>query len=144
MNAMTPEEETRFREANRRLPHATILRLVTTPDERSSELSQFCDRLAVLLPRVSISREARPGPGHPFLLLPNGVRYQGIPKGNEVQPFIDALAGTIPPLPAAFRERLNAVACPADLGLYVIPHCTYCPQVVRRLMPAEGTHRRSA
>jgi glutaredoxin len=63
------------------------------------------------------------------------VRYQGIPKGNEVQPFIDALAGTIPPLPAPLRERLNAAACPAALDLYVTPQCAYCPQVVRRLMP---------
>ncbi len=132
---MTPKEETQFRDASRGVPHDTILRLVTTADERSSEMAQFCKRLAVLIPQVSIAHEDRPGPEHPFILLPNGVRYQGIPKGNEVQPFVDALAGTIPPLSDPLRERLNAAACPAALDLYVIPHCTYCPQVIRRLMP---------
>ena len=132
---MTPKEETQFRDASRGVPHDTILRMVTTADERTSEMVQFCERLAVLIPQVSISREDRRGPEQPFLLLPSGVRYQGIPKGNEVQPFVDALAGTIPPLPDPFRERLKAAACPAALDLYVTPHCTYCPQVVRRLMP---------
>jgi hypothetical protein len=132
---MTPKDETQFRQAGRTVPHGTILKSVTTPDERSAELSRFCEQLALLIPQVSVSREDGPGPGHPFLLLPNGVRYQGIPLGNEVQPFIDALAGSIPPLPDPLRERLLALACPAALDLYVTPHCTYCPQAVRRLMP---------
>lgn len=132
---MTPKEETQFRDAGRGLPRGIILKLATTSDERSPQLAQFCDRLALLVPQVFIGREDRPGPEHPFLLLPNGVRYHGIPQGNEVQPFIDALAGTIPPLSDPLRERLTAAACPAALDLYVTPHCTYCPQVVRRLMP---------
>jgi glutaredoxin len=132
---MTPKEETQFRNAGRGLPHGLILRLVTTSDERSSQLAQFCERLAALVPQISIAREDRPGPEHPFLLLANGVRYQGIPKGNELPPFVDALAGEIPPLSGPLRERLNAAVCPAALDLYVTPHCTYCPQVVRKLMP---------
>jgi len=132
---MTPNEETQFREASGGVPQGTILRVVTTADERGSEVARFCERLAVLIPQVSVAREERPGPKPPFILLPNGVRYQGIPKGNEVQPFVDALAGTIPPLADPLRECLNALAYSAALDLYVTPHCTYCPQVVRRLMP---------
>lgn len=132
---MTPEEENLFREASRELLHGTVLRLVTTSDARSLQLAQFCEQLAVLIPQVSIAREDRPEPEHPLLLLPNGVRYQGIPQGNEVQAFIDALAGRIPPPPEPLRERLQALAYPAALDLYVAPYCTYCLQVVRRLVP---------
>ena len=138
---MIPNEETQFREASRKLPNGTVLRLVTTPDERGSEMARFCERLAVLVPQLSIAREDRSEAEHAFILLPNGVRYQGIPKGNEVQPFVDALAGTMPPLPDPLRERLNAAACPAALDLYVTPQCAYCPQVVRRLVPLASTSR---
>lgn len=138
---MTPNEETQFREAGRGLPHGTILRLMLTPDVRGAEMAQFCERLAVLIPQVSIAREDPSGPEPASMLLPNGVRYQGIPKGNEVRPFVDALAGTIPPLPDSLRERLIAAVCPAALDLYVTPHCTYCPQVVRRLVPLAAAGR---
>jgi glutaredoxin len=139
---MTPNEETQFQEAGRRLPHGALLRVLITSDVRGSEMAQFCERLAVLIPQLSVGREDRPGPEPASILLPNGVRYQGIPKGNEVQPFVDALAGTIPPLPDPLRGRLNGVACPAALELYVAPQCTYCAQAIRRFVPLALASRR--
>jgi glutaredoxin len=138
---MTPKEEVQFREAGRGVPHGTILKLVATPDQRSAELSRFCEDLAMLIPQVLISQEDGQGQEHPQLLLPNGVRYQGIPQGNEVRLFVEALAGTIPPLSDPLRERLKAVAYPSALDLYIAPQCTYCPQVVRRLVPLASASR---
>ncbi|MGE5259085.1 MAG: thioredoxin family protein [Hyphomicrobiales bacterium] len=138
---MTPIEEAQFRAAGRGVPHGTILKLVATPDESSVELSRFCESLAILIPQISISREAGQGQEHPLLLLPDGLRYQGIPQGNEVRIFVDALAGTIPPLSDPLRDRLKVIAYPSALDLYITPQCTYCPQVVRRLVPLASASR---
>jgi hypothetical protein len=136
MDMMTANEETQFRNASGGVPHGTILRLAMTPDERSSEMMQFCKRLAALMPQVSIAQEDGLSLEYPFILLPNGVRYQGVPQGNEVQPFIDALMGRIPALSDPLRERLNAALYPpAAFDLFITPQCSFCPLAVRRLAP---------
>jgi hypothetical protein len=132
---MTPNEEKRFRDSGRQVPEKTILRLATTADGRSSDVSQFCERLSVLIPQVSVLREDAPGQDYPFMHLPNGVRYMGIPAGNEVGAFVEALSGKVPALPAPLRARVASVRYPAGLDLYIMPRCTVCPQAVRRLMP---------
>jgi glutaredoxin len=139
---MTLSEETLFRNASQEVPHGTTLRLMVSPDGRSSEIELFCERVRALLPQVSIAREDDPGLEFPLMLLPNGVRYQGVPQGNEVAPFIEALAGRIAPLADRFRDRLNAASYPpAALDLYVTAQCPFCPQAVRRLMPLAGANR---
>lgn len=138
---MTPNEDTQFRNAGPGVPPGTVLKLLTTADDRGVELARFCERLAALIPNVSIASEEGHGLEHPLMLLPNGIRYQGIPQGNEVQPFIEALTGKSAPLAASLRERLKAVAVPAALELFVTPHCTHCPVVVRRLLPLAAANR---
>jgi hypothetical protein len=136
MDMMTANEETQFRNASGGVPHGTILRLVMTPDERSSEMAHFCKRLTTLIPQVSIAHEDGLSLEYPFILLPNGVRYQGVPQGNEVQPFIDAIMGKTPALTDPLRERLNAALFPpAAFDLFIAPQCSFCPLAVRRLAP---------
>ena len=115
---MTPSEEKRFRDSGRQVPEKTILRLATTADGRSSDVSQFCDRLSVWIPLVSVLREDAPGQDYPFMRLPNGVRYMGIPAGNEVGAFVEALSGKVPALPDPLRARVASVRYPAGLDLY--------------------------
>jgi hypothetical protein len=142
MGMITLSEETQFRNASSEVPHGTILRLMVTPDGRSSEIAQFCERMAALIPQVSITREDGAELEYPWILLPNGVRYQGVPKGNEVLPFIQALTGKIPALPERLRDRLTAAPYPpAELDLFVTPQCTFCPRAVRGLMPLAGANR---
>ncbi len=139
---MTLSEATLFRNARPEVPHGTTLRLMVSPDGRSSEIAQFCEQLAALLPQVSIAREDAPELEFPLMLLPNGVRYQGVPQGHEVAPFIEALTGRIAPLDDRFRQRLDAASHPpAALDLFVSPRCTFCPRAVRGLMPLAGANR---
>lgn len=135
VDIMTPTDEKRFRDSGRQVPKETILRLATTADGRSSELSQFCERLSKAIPQVSVLREDAPGQDYPCMHLPNGMRYMGIPAGNEVAAFVAALSGKIPALPDPLRARVASVRYPAGLDLYVMPRCTVCPQAVRRLLP---------
>jgi hypothetical protein len=133
---MTSSEETQLRNAHREVTDGTVLRLIVTPDSRSLELAQFCDRVAAILPQVSIAREEGSEQAHPLIRLPNGVRYQGAPRGNELSPFVDALTGNIQPLSDRLRERLvDASLHPAELEIFVTPPCTFCPGMVRGLMP---------
>jgi hypothetical protein len=132
---MTANEEKRFRDSGRQVPKKTILRLATTSDGRSSELARFCERLSEWIPQVSVLREDAPGQDYPFMHLPSGLRYMGIPAGNEVDAFVEALSGKAPALPDPLRARIASVRYPAGLDLYVMPQCTVCPQAVRRLMP---------
>ncbi|MCU0593226.1 MAG: thioredoxin family protein [Desulfobacterales bacterium] len=133
---MTLSEETQLRNARREVSDGTVLRLVVTPDRRSSELIRFCERVTAILPQVSFAREEGTEPEPPLIRLPNGIRYQGAPRGNEVAPFIDALTGKIQPLSDRHRERLvGASLHPAELEIFVTPPCTFCPGMVRGLMP---------
>jgi len=143
MKMMTLSEETQFRNAHRELRDGTVLKLMVTPDVRSSELARFCERVAAILPQVSISREERTEPGYPWIQLPNAVRYQGAPRGKEIPPFIDALRGKIPSLSGRLQERLDAAPLhSAELELFVAPQCTFCPGMVRQLLPLAAASRR--
>jgi alkyl hydroperoxide reductase subunit AhpF len=142
MDMMTSTAEAQFRNARHRVPTGTIVRLVATRDWRSSELERFCEQLTRWIPQVAISREDRPELEFPWILLPNGVRYQGVPHGNEATPFIEALTGNIPPLTDRLRERLDAAPVPpATLDLFVTPPCAFCPRAVRGLMPLAAANR---
>jgi Thioredoxin domain len=138
---MTPDEEERIRGANRMVPEGTVLRLVITADGRSAELSRFCEQLTRLLPQISVVQESGPDAGYPHILLPGRARYQGVPKKNELDPFLDELAGRIPPLADDLRVRLATMELPAALDLYVTPQCRHCPQVVRRLVSLAQANR---
>ena len=137
---MTPQEQALFRNARSKVPSGTILKTVVADDERSAEIAQFCERLRELIPQLFIVREDSGGTEPPLMLLPDSVRYHGIPKANEVPPFIDALAGTLPPLADSLRERLHSLAGPAVLELFITPHCTFCPTAVRRIIPLASGH----
>jgi hypothetical protein len=139
---MTPQEQALFRKAaGRGVPAGSILRLVGSDDERRSTLMRFCEQLQRLIPPLSIVVEDATDSDPPHLRLPHGIRYHGIPQGHEVAPFIEALTQTLPPLADSLRERLHSLAVPVVLELYIRPDCTYCPGVVRQLIPLAWSHR---
>lgn len=140
---LTLSEEKQLRNARRDVSDGTVLQLMVTSDERSSELARFCEHVAQILPQVSIAREEAAAPEQPSIRLPNGVRYRGAPKGNELPPFIAALTGKIRPLSDHLRERLAAARLhPAELELLVTPQCTLCPGMVSGLIPLAAADRR--
>lgn len=132
---MTPEDENLFRRAAGALPEAAALRLHLTPDPRSSQLEQFCNRLCALMPGLRVVREQGAEPGPPAIVLPGGLRFVGVPTGAEAAPFSEVLTGLTPAAPPGVLERIAAMDLPAALDLFIMPRCTYCPNAVRRLAP---------
>jgi len=142
MDVIGSNAEKLFRKAGGEVPAGTTLKLMLNRDERSFDIAHFCDQLQMWIPQLSIVRESAPEIEFPSMLLPNGVRYQGTPQGNEAAPFIDALSGKITPLADPLRERLGATAFPpAVLDLFVAPACTFCPRAIRELMPLAEANR---
>jgi glutaredoxin len=129
------EEET-LRALGRGVPAGSRLGVRATADPRSRELAAFCRRLAELAPHIAVAPEEaeESADALPAIVLPNGVRWCGVPHGTELEPFIEALAGRTGPPP----EGLAAVTLPAVLEVYVTAHCPFCPETVRRLMPFAG------
>lgn len=139
---MRHPDEKRFRALGLGVPPGTRLRLATTADPRSDELSQFCRRLSAWVPRLSILEEPGDEGPHPLLILPNGMRYMGVPAGTEIEPFVEALAANPARRPGSLAEGLKALDVPAALDLYVNSACPHCPTAVRRLLPlAEAVER---
>lgn len=92
-----------------------------------------------MLPAIRINAEQGSPDGLPSMLLAEGLRYRALPSGNELAPFLEALkavsgndwsGAASPDLSLLAENRL-----PASLMLYIAPSCTYCPQVVQRLLP---------
>ena len=73
-----------------------------------------------------------------LVVIGSGLRYQAVPDGHELQPFLEALAAASSK-PAAIDESAKALLerdrLPATLTLFIAPQCTFCPAVVRQLMP---------
>ncbi len=121
---------------------AMALRLITSEDPRSVRLETFCDALTRRRPDLDVRRLHEGGQALPRLVLPGGVRYIGVPEGQETAPFEDAVSGRLP-LPAPrLSERLAALRLPAELNLYVSSRCTFCPLAVRSLMPLAAAQPR--
>jgi len=138
---MTPNEEKRIRQLNAELSDTAKIILFETSHEKNNEIRQFCETLSRLVPKIRVQKEDGDPDAHPMIGIGNGLRYQGIPAGTELEPFLEALAfndsGTTS-LPEALQNRLNRLELPAILSLYVAPQCKFCPQVVRSLLPLPG------
>lgn len=129
-------EEEKLRTLGRGVPAGRRLVVRATADPRSRDLAEFCRRLAELVPSVAVAQEDGEAgvDALPAIVLPNGVRWCGVPHGTELAPFVEALAGQTGPPP----EELAAVGLPAALEVFVTAHCPFCPEAVRRLMPLAG------
>ncbi len=135
---MTPKEEKRIRQLNAELSDTVKIVLFETSHEKNSEIEKFCETLSRLVPRIRVKKEDGDPNGHPMIGIGNGLRYQGIPSGTELEPFLEALASNVSVTkspPQTLQLRLNRLELPAILTLYVAPQCKFCPQVVRSLLP---------
>jgi hypothetical protein len=126
------EEQSVMSEA---IPAGSGVMLVTTDDPRSRRLLDFGDTLAARLAGTRPTRRHEPGAGAPHFVLPGGVRYFGVPDGQEAAPFMEAVSGLIDKPPHPLAERLSALRLPAVIRLYVSAHCPFCPYAVRSLLP---------
>ncbi|MEJ2221293.1 MAG: thioredoxin family protein [Desulfobacterales bacterium] len=135
---MTPTEKKQFAVLNERLTKEIRIELIETDHEKSPAIRQFCDELVQQVPQIRVKKEAGDPDEFPAIKIHNGLRYQAIPEGTEVGPFIKALQlvdlGT-----AQIAEKsaagLAKIDLPTHLVIYVSPQCTFCPGAVQQLLP---------
>ncbi len=135
---MTPTEHQKITTWARNPGAGIDMKLITTGDPRSRDLSDFCDMLAERAPGLNVIREAEPWNAEPpSIWIGDRVCYRAVPLGTELDPFLSALARSADPSGAppekTLADRLRKITLPADLTVYVTGQCPFCPAVVRRL-----------
>ena len=134
---MTPDDESKIRKLNQKLSQSVKITLFKTEHESTAEIQHFCETLSRLVPKIQVVKENGEPQGAPLIGIGSGIRFQGIPSGNELEPFLEALSfmeGGAPSIPESSKIRLGSIELPAILTLYVAPQCKYCPQVTRQLL----------
>jgi hypothetical protein len=135
---MTPAERKRFAELNESLSQDIQIELTESEHEKSPAIRQFCDELVQKAPKIRVKKEAGDPDEIPSIRIHDGLRYQAIPGGTEIGPFVDALRlkdmGTAR-LEASAAEQLAKIDLPTHLVIYVSPQCTFCPAAVQQLLP---------
>jgi len=134
----TPLEEEQIIKLNHQLSFDINIGLVASRHTSSRLFHEFCDGLTRLVPKIKISKVAADPQDPPQILIGNGLRYQAVPVGHELQPFLEALAALESDslkLAEPFKILLKKNKLPASLTVFIAPQCTFCPQMVRRLIP---------
>jgi len=134
----TDPEKKQLLELNRALSQDITIGLTGSGHPHSQVFHEFCDDLAQLVPKIKITHEDVSAQQPPQLLIGSGLRYQALPTGLEIGPFIEALTALdSKPLQIAesTKIRLKKNSLPATLTVFMAPHCTYCPKVISQLIP---------
>jgi hypothetical protein len=138
----TDLEKKQLLKLNNALSQEITIGLADSGHLHSQAFHEFCDELAQLAPKIRITREAGSPPQPPQILIGGGLRYQAVPIGLELPPFIEALAAldseslqNTEPL----NSRLKQNELPATLTAFISPQCTFCPQVISQLIPLPMT-----
>ena len=133
----TPLEESQIIKLNHQLSHQISIGLVTSQHTSSKLFHEFCDGLSRLVPKIKISAVEADPQDPPQILIGNCLRYQAVPTGYELQPFLEALAALESnslKIAEPLKILLKKNKLPASLTIFITPQCTFCPQMVRRLI----------
>ena len=135
---MTPAAIKQFAELSESLSKEIQIELIETDHAKSPAMSQFCDELVQRVPKISVKKEQGDPDEIPAIQVHKGLRYQAVPAGTEIGPFIEALqlvdSGT-PQVGEKTAAGLAKIDLPTHLVIYVSPQCTFCPGAVRQLLP---------
>jgi len=135
---MTPHEKKQILTLNDTLSKEVQIGLIESDHEKSRTIRQFCDRLTQLVPKIHVKKEDGDADEVPAIKIHNGLRYQAVPSGTEVAPFINALNmldSNTARIDEATYARLTKVELPTSLMIYISPQCKFCPEAVRQLLP---------
>lgn len=124
---------------NDRLSRDITISLTRSEHPSYPSFDDFCNNLNRLVPKVTIVRDSESLEKHPQIVIGNGLRYQAVPAGLELPPFLDALADFSSDASDAAalktKDLLEKDKLPATLTLYIAPQCGFCPAAVRQLVP---------
>ena len=134
----TDLEETQLRKLNHALSWEITIGLAASGHPHSQVFQEFCDKLTQLVPKIRITQKDSTPQQPPQISIGSGLRYQALPTGLEMRPFIEALTALDSgPLQKAdsIKSRLQKNNLPATLTIFMAPQCTYCPKVISQLIP---------
>lgn len=134
----TDLEKKQLLKLNHALSKDITIGLINSRHAHSKEFHKFCDGLTQLVPKIRIAEEEGSPLQTPQILIGSGLKYQALPTGLEMRPFIEALAALdSEPLQMteSIKSRLKKNSLPATLTVFIAPQCTYCPTVISQLIP---------
>lgn len=132
---MNASDERTIEEWGRRLEHTVTIEAILGEDEQSRSMAGFCDQITRLAPKVTVKRQNDDTPG--LRVAPN-ILYQAVPETRELDLFLKILDGgelsaggmIKPPDP----EKIERLAAPVRIEVFVSSHCPFCPHVVAALL----------
>jgi len=131
-------EKKQLLKLNSELSRDIKIGLADSGHPQSQVFEKFCDNLVQLVPKIRIAKEDGSPQQPPQILIGNGLRYQALPGGLEMPPFIEALTalGSGPiQIMESIKSRLKKNNLPATLTVFIAPQCTYCPKMISQLIP---------
>ena len=134
----TDLEKKQLLKLNHELSQDITIGLVDSGHAHSKEFHKFCDSLTQLVPKIRIAEEDGSPQQRPQILIGSGLKYQALPTGLEMRPFIEALAALDSEslqMTESIKSRLKKNSLPATLTVFIAPQCTYCPKVISQLIP---------
>ncbi|MGD8290373.1 MAG: thioredoxin family protein [Desulfobacterales bacterium] len=132
----TALEKKQIRKLNQQLSRHITLGRVDSQHASNERFKDFCENLTSLAPKIKITTVQTKTQTSPQIHIGNGLRYQAIPSGYELQPFLDALTALdlgSAKIAGPLKHRLNKNKLPAFLTIFISPQCTFCPRTVREL-----------
>jgi len=131
-------EKKQLLKLNDELSQEITIGLVESGHAHSQVFHEFCDGLTQLAPKIRIAQEDGSSQQPPQILIGSSLKYQALPTGLEMPPFIEALAALDSgPLQVteSIKSRLKENNLPATLTAFIAAQCTFCPKVVSQLIP---------
>ncbi len=134
----TAVEKKQIARFNKHLSKDISIGLTVSQDPRYMLFKEFCDDLLQLAPGIKITYVNDTPELPPQIQVGSGLHYQAVPSGHELQPFLEALTtlgnASSRDISGPIDTRLIKDRLPAALSIFIAPHCTFCPTVVRQLI----------
>ncbi len=123
------------------LSQPVFVGLARSADERSSVLQAFLEAFTRLARKVRLSFHEGLEDELPAILIGTSIRWQALPEGGELMPFLRAVEMHSSPdlastsVPESLKSHIESVELRADLKIYVSPQCPFCPDVLSEMLP---------
>ena len=131
-------EKKQLGKLNHQLSRQIKIGLAASEHPHALAFREFCDDLVQLVPKIRITSEDGSPRQPPQLVIGDSIKYQAVPNGLEMQPFLEALAAIDSEsqlLTEPIKALLEQNDLPATLTAFIAPQCTFCPQVISQLIP---------
>jgi hypothetical protein len=114
------------------------LRFLKNQRPESDLIAGFLESFKKIVPQVPVMTEAIPEAELPGLALGESWRFHAVPEGKKLEMLGEiflALDGQAPALSPKVQSRWEKLPLAPELTIFIAPHCPFCPQMVRQLIP---------